>query len=120
MKNSVPKNIEKFRVQDDPQFYSDESFGNNGLFEIPYANEVLRVIISDGGGWDHVSVSLRHRCPTWEEMHWIKRIFWDDRETVIEIHAPESEYVNCCENCLHLWKHQQSEIIRPPRWMLAL
>lgn len=32
----------------------------------------IAIIASWGGGWEHVSVSLARRCPTWEEMCIIK------------------------------------------------
>ena len=39
------------------------------------AGATLRVLFSDGLGWDHVSVSLADRCPTWAEMCFIKDLF---------------------------------------------
>ena len=118
MKKAVPFNIERFRIKHGPRA-SDETYGMNGDFRIPYADIILNVIISDGGGWDHVSVSFPNRCPTWEEMHWIKRIFWEDDETVIQFHPKESEYINCHPHCLHLWKPQKKEVKLPPWWMIG-
>ena len=37
-------------------------------------NEIA-FIASWAGGWEHVSVSLRNRCPTWDEMCLVKDIF---------------------------------------------
>jgi hypothetical protein len=42
---------------------STEEMGNNGAFLIPYQSFTLRVIASDGQGWEHVSVSLQNRTP---------------------------------------------------------
>lgn len=75
---------------------------------------VLRMISGAGEGWEHVSVSLEHRCPTWEEMCWVKDLFWSDDECVIQFHPPKAEYVNCHPYCLHLWKQIDSEQPRPP------
>jgi hypothetical protein len=119
MKNGLPPNIEKLRITTGPMA-SDLSYGMNGAFEIPYASDVLYVVISNGAGWDHASVSLRHRCPTWDEMHWIKNIFFEKEETVIQFHPPESEYVNNHSNCLHLWRHQNIEVIRPPGFLVGI
>lgn len=33
--------------------------GANGVFSVPFRTVVLRVVISNGFGWDHVSVSLK-------------------------------------------------------------
>jgi len=53
---------------------------------------------------EHVSVSLRRRCPTWDEMSMIKDVFWEDDELVVQFHPPKSQYVNIHPNCLHLWR----------------
>lgn len=69
---------------------------------------IYRVLISDGGGWDHVSVSLdKKRCATWEELCWIKDLFFEDEEAVIQIHPKKSEYVNQHPTTLHLWRYQE-------------
>ncbi len=77
-------------------------------------NDLFRIIVSWGGGWDHVSVSLIDRCPTWAEMCWIKGIFWNENESVIQYHPAKDEYVNCHEYCLHLWKPQNCVMPTPP------
>lgn len=118
MKKAVPINLEKHRVTSGP-FGSSYTDGNNGLFFIPYCSHELKVIVSDGGGWDHVSVSLPNRCPNWEEMAFIKRLFFRDDETVIQFHPKESEYVNRCNTCLHMWKKQGQDHELPPNWMVG-
>lgn len=88
--------------------------GPNGVFHLPHRGAVLRVIASDGLGWEHVSVSLQARTPTWAEMDLVKRIFWRDDETVMQLHVPRSDHVNLAKNALHLWKPVDAEIPRPP------
>lgn len=73
------------------------------------------VVASSGEGWDHVSVSFRDRCPTWDEMEDVRRDFFSPTDTVIQIHPPLADYVNLCKNCLHLWRPWHSEIPLPPR-----
>lgn len=68
--------------------------------------------------WEHVSVSLKSRTPTWAEMCWIKLMFWSGDDTVLQFHPPESEYVNNHEHRLHLWKPVGTSILRPPQWMV--
>lgn len=83
-----------------------------GYFEIERPSGLLRIISSgeahafnDGmGEWEHVSVSLATRVPTWQEMCLVKDLFWDEGETVIQFHPPKSEYVNFHKFTLHLWK----------------
>lgn len=91
--------------------------GNNGAFFIPNIpprlRPELRCIASDGMGWEHVSVSVLGRCPTWAEMCHIKSIFWDAEDCVLQYHPPQSEYVNNHPSCLHLWRPIDSEVLRP-------
>lgn len=95
---------------------SDESFGNNGLFLIPFESYHFKVIASDGMDWDRVSVSLYgnpSRTPTWKQMCFIKDLFWNAEDCVIQYHPPASEYVNNHPGCLHLWKPQKQNIPMP-------
>ena len=100
--------------------YSNKSDGNNGVFVVPYGSYKLFVICSDGGGWDHVSVSLKNRVPNWHEMNKIKELFFDDEETCVQFHPKKSEYINNCEMCLHIWKKQNNEYQLPPSLMVGL
>lgn len=79
----------------------------------------LAVQFSDGGGWEHVSVSKRSKTPSYEDMDWIKRQFWQDRDTVMQLHVPRKEHINLSSNCLHLWRPLTEEIPRPPGWMVG-
>lgn len=97
------------------QLETDPCAGMNGMFLIPHANETLRVVVSDVYEWEHVSVSLKHRCPTWGEMCFIKGVFWDDEEAVVQFHPKKSEYVNYHPYCLHLWKRRGHEWVTPPK-----
>lgn len=114
MKKQVPQNIERYRIKIGP-LASDASYGMNGAFTINYAGTELHVIISDGEGWDHVSVSTWHRCPTFDELKWIKNLFWEKDETVIHFWPKESEYVNFHPYTLHLWKKQGVDYELPPK-----
>jgi hypothetical protein len=64
----------------------------------------LRIIASWTGGWDHVSVSLPNRCPTWEEMEKVKRAFFKETEYAMQLHVPPSEHRNYHPYCLHIWR----------------
>jgi len=54
----------------------------------PTSGDPMMIVASDGAGWDHVSVSLRHRAPNWPEMEFVKRRFFNDGETVMQLHVP--------------------------------
>lgn len=101
--------------------------GNNGAGFIPIKGTLtpLKFIASDGDGaptgerWEHVSVSLPHRCPTWEEMCKVKALFWDDEDTVMQLHPPRSTWVNNHQFCLHLWRPVDATVPLPPEWMVG-
>lgn len=113
---------EQFRLRHGPMA-SDESNGNNGVFFIEHPNPAssltFKVICSDGGGWQHVSVSLPKRCPTWEEMCHIKQLFWSDDECVVQYHPARRDYVNLHPFCLHMWKPADVAMPTPPSWMVG-
>ena len=73
------------------------------------------VVWSFGGGWDHVSVSYRDRCPTWEEMCRVKDVFFREDECCVEYHPAKKDYVNNYPYCLHIWKPQGAAIPTPPK-----
>jgi len=125
MKGKRPsKQLERYRVTTGP-LASRPADGYNGAFMVPGpSGVVLACIVSDARHWqqsglpgqpfEHVSVSLQARCPTWEEMNFVKRLFWRDDETVIQYHVPRDRHVNVNEHCLHLWRPTQSKIPTPP------
>jgi hypothetical protein len=92
-----------------------------GAFIVPsnVNEEALRVIASDGAGWDHISVSLEHRCPIWMEMEFIKRLFFKDNETAMQLHVPPDDHISYHPYCLHLWRPHHRPIPRPPAIMIA-
>jgi hypothetical protein len=89
--------------------------GNNGFFQFFRDGIHIYCMASDGGGWEHVSVSVsKKRCPTWEEMSFIKDYFWDSEDCVVQFHPPKAEYVNDHKFCLHLWRPIGIIIQTPP------
>ncbi len=79
----------------------------------------LRIIASNGMGWDHVSVSRANRCPNWPEMEQVKRLFFRDHETAMQLHVPVSDHISVHHYCLHMWRPHEGEIPLPPSVMVA-
>lgn len=110
--------LERWRLRTGP--YGSPVGADFGAFFIPGpCGRDLKVIASPGDAdenipWEHVSVSLQNRCPNWPEMDYIKRLFWDDEETVMQLHPPRSTWINNYEYCLHLWRPLGVEIPLPP------
>ena len=71
-------------------------------------NRVFASVVfgSNENGWEHVSIDLPGRNPTWDEMCLVKDIFWRDDEECIQFHPKKSEYVNVREHCLHIWRNK--------------
>lgn len=92
---------------------------DGGAFLIPFEGRVLYVIASIGMGWDHVSVSLSSRCPNWREMSFIKGLFFNDDEVVMQLHVAKKDHINLHPYCLHLWKPQFTDIPLPPNFMVG-
>jgi len=135
MRKVLPDRVEKGRF---------DGRGHNGHFFIRCHGKMLCVVCSNGGGWDHVSVSRPSQCPTWEDMAAIKDLFFEDDECVMQLHPPNSDYVNNHPYCLHLWRPQTgaeiaaimssapglegiipypetpAPIPRPPSWMVGI
>ena len=102
---------------------TDKSFGCNGAFFIPQITRgestPLLVICSDGEGWEHVSVSLPNRCPTWAEMCRVVSLFWDADDCVMQLHPPRKDWISNHPYCLHLWRPVGTAIPMPPSYMVG-
>lgn len=102
---------------------STKADGNNGIFFIKSLKvNPLRVIVSDGMEWEHVSVSLPNRCPIWEEMCFVKNLFWNEDDFVIQTHPQKSEYINNHSYCLHLWRKAGTNDFcdKPPKILVGI
>lgn len=110
----------EFRIKDG-HFISTDKDGNNGAFLFSKNGYDFFVIASDGAGWDHVSVSInRNRTPSWEQMCYVKDLFWTPDETVIQYHPRCEDYVNNAPNCLHLWRSQTEKHELPPSILVGI
>lgn len=72
--------LDKYRDRDfERQYYRCNGDAGNGVFRVPVGGKMFNVVASNGGGWEHVSVSPANRkrttAPTWEEMCAIKAMF---------------------------------------------
>jgi hypothetical protein len=99
---------------------SDKSFGNNGYFVLESfrRGRTFVIVASNGMGWEHVSVHVeegkRQQLPTWREMCFVKDIFWDSEDVVMQLHPRKSQYVNHDPFTLHLWRPVDVPIPTPP------
>jgi hypothetical protein len=91
--------------------------GIAGFIRLPDSG-IASIVVSWGGGWEHVSVSplKEYNTPTWADMCYIKELFFNDDEVVVQYHPRKADYVNFVSNCLHLWRPINGAIPTPPRF----
>lgn len=121
MKTWVNPEIEKWRVSR-PPFTSTAADGNTGLFRVEFRGTWLKVISSDGEGWHHVSVSkpaYPFSVPSWEQMCFIKNLFFGEDVWACQFHPSKADYVNHHPGCLHLWRCLDREMPTPPAIMVG-
>lgn len=139
--NTAP--VGRYRIRSG-ELASTEAEGNNGAFTIPHPNHSrtwFLVIASDGANpedkkkavaWEHVSVHVTYekrrkkkvelfkRIPTWNEMQFIKRLFFEDEEVAYQLHPKQSNYVNCQPFTLHIWRRPEADdFISPPHILVG-
>lgn len=109
---------------------STSSAGLNGAFYMPGPCGLNLLCIASAGEdweeaglkgmpWEHVSVSTDRRIPNWTEMAFVKDLFWDEEDCVVQFHPPRSDYVNCHPNVLHLWRPVGMELPRPDSYAVG-
>lgn len=102
---------------------------HGGVFNVPKKGDIreLKVIASDGAELDppyeHVSVTLNtkyitSKTPNWYEMCYVKKLFWDDEDVVIQLHIPSCQAVNVHPGCLHLWRCPSKPVELP--WVMTV
>lgn len=94
--------------------------GFGGTFYDKKSRCNLNFIMSWGAGWEHCSVSMPIRTPSWEQMCVMKDLFWDENEVCFQLHPAKKDYVNNHPYCLHIWKSIDEEIPLPPTIMVGL
>lgn len=126
---------EKYRIS--PRQAPSRKGDPFGWFEIPSPDKsritktVLMCLASDGKegiDWEHVSVRAvknfngkwKDLLPTWAEMCFIKSLFWEDEDVVMQLHPRKSEYVNNHNFVLHLWRPKKTVIPTPPSILVGI
>lgn len=117
MRSSPPELLERGRIREG-KFASTPADGMVGAFRV---KDML--IMSSGTdteyGWEHVSVSLPTRTPTWAEMCFVKDLFWREDEMAVQFHPRKADYVNHHPFCLHLWCPVGGEFPTPPSMLVG-
>ena len=88
--------------------------GMGGHYYDSISGKRLNFIFSYQLGWEHLSVSMPNKTPTWDQMCRMKDIFWNKDECCVQYHPKEEDYVNNHPHCLHIWKSTEENIPTPP------
>jgi hypothetical protein len=115
MRKTPPTQLEQFRIWGGK--WGSKPGEMYGAFQIEASDGEMHILSSGSDreyGWEHVSVSFTDRSPTWEEMCWVKNLFWEEDEVVVQYHPRKSDYVNHHPHCLHLWRPMRRSLPTPP------
>lgn len=111
--------LEPFRQhfeQDELKSLNSEPGQREGAFVFLKGEVNLSVLVQISDGWEHVSVAgqtmqmvdnemkTQPVMPTWDDMSAIKAVFFEEEETVIQIHPPRSMNASAHDCTLHLWR----------------
>lgn len=118
MREAPQREVERGRIR-------GEAGSRHGAFSASGPLGWLLFIISSDGSdwleaglpppaWEHVSVSLKHRTPSWKEMEWVREQFWLDEELVLQFSVPRSRHISYHDHCLHMWKPIGVDVPLPP------
>jgi hypothetical protein len=98
------------------QFASTDQDGFNGHFLVPLNGELWHVIIADGMGFRHLSISNAQRkmLPDWKIMCRVKEAFWADSAWCVQYMPAKDDYINDHPFTLHIWEPIDQELPKPP------
>ena len=114
------KKVEEIKKNGYLQIKAEGQDGFGGTFYDKKSRCYLNFIMSWGAGWEHLSVSMPNRIPTWDQMCVMKELFWDDDECCMQLHPAKKDYINHHKYCLHIWKPINDKIPMPPSIMVGL
>lgn len=99
---------------------SDETAGWNGAFIVPLEGEMWQVILSDGLGWRHLSITnaQKNMLPSWNVMCRVKEYFFGDDSWTVQYHPPKDDYIDVHPYVLHLWEPLNEELPKPFSFMV--
>lgn len=114
------RNLEEIKSNGYLKIKKEGQDGFGGTFYDKKSRCFLNFIMSWGAGFEHCSVSLPNRCPSWEQMCVMKELFWEDDEVCMQLHPAKKDYINNMKYCLHIWRPINEKIPTPPSIMVGL
>ena len=98
---------------------STEVDGFNGAFLVPLEGELWHVIIADGMGFKHLSITnaQKRMLPNWTVLSRVKDAYCGDDEWAVLYFPAKDDYINDHPFCHHLWTPLNEPLPKP---MIAL
>jgi len=106
------RELDEYRI--DGSTDEDREFYGCFVIKSKTSGQHLRIIASTGMDWDHISVSMKNRCPNWHEMEQVKRLFFKDDEMCWQYHMKPKDHIDIHPFCLHIWRKNDFEMPLPP------
>lgn len=113
MRKKYDEIVEAGRIVEGSYFTSRGSASGAFYLQTNDSRQLL-VIASDGPDWEHVSASNPAFTPSWEDMCWLKSLFFEPHEWVVQYHPSENSHINLHPHCLHLWRPLGCVLPVPP------
>lgn len=96
----LPRGWTQYTVKYDSMWYGMGIYAHNTGLKVLFDADPL---MEPGKVWLHLSVSLKKRMPTYEELKLVKKIFIGPDRQAIQLFPREVKHINIHEYCLHLW-----------------
>ena len=96
-----------------------DNAGMGGYYYDVISGKNLNFIFSYQMGWEHLSVSMPSKTPSWDQMCRMKDIFWNKDEACVEYHPKEEDYVNMHKHCLHICRPTEEYLPTPPHFLVG-
>ena len=114
------KDIELIKKDGKIKIKAEGQNGFHGAYYDMLTKKWLNFVFSYSCGFEHLSVSMPNRTPSWEQMCMMKDVFWNEDEVCMQLHPKKEEYVNNHNHCLHIWKPTTQEIPQPPSILVGI
>ena len=108
------KGIEKHRLKGNPDYPAGDKGTMQGSFY--FEEEHLLVVVKSINKWESCEVAVcgfiaggieyATRCPTWNEMCFVKDMFWSEDEVCIQYHPDKKNYMGNVPGCNILMIHK--------------
>ena len=116
------KKLEEIKQITNLKIIQEAEDGFLAIWTNPIDRKQYSIILSWGGGWEHLSVNpiSQNKTPSWDFMCQLKEMFFRDDEACVEYHPARKDYISQLDHCLHIWKPLREKLPVPPSIFVGL